>query len=55
MEADREAAYDRLTEYLLSVAAGTNPAGDGVVHRSEILDAVLGEDVGKVGFEPTTS
>lgn len=41
---DREAARERLTAYILSVAEGTNPAGDGIVHRSEILDAVLGAD-----------
>ncbi len=45
IETDRDAAYNRLTDYLLSVADGTNPAGDGVVHRSEILDAVLGPEV----------
>lgn len=39
----RSTPRDRLTDYLLSVGSGLNPAGDGVVHRSEILEAVMGD------------
>lgn len=41
----RDGARDRLTVYIQSVMDGTNPAGDGTVHRSEILDAVLRYDL----------
>lgn len=41
---ERQLAYLRLTILILAIQEGTNPAGDGVVHRSEILDAVLGPE-----------
>jgi hypothetical protein len=41
---DRDVAHQRLSTYILEVAASTNPAGDGVFHRGECLDALFGAE-----------